>query len=535
MRTDRIIWNGWIQILCGLGLGLGALGARAEDALFARLETEPARIYAGQPFSLRLSVFTTGQDLEPGMQISGLPDALQLQPFQDMPVAAQTVNGTAYQVLRTRCEAVCLQPGELRFEPVIHGFAVRSVQTFFFTQQTRTAVRIPIRPFTLTVKAVPADRAPNGYAGLIGSFQLDGAVSTNRALPGDLITLTYQLSGSGRFDRVPVLGHSAIPGFKVYPPRPQSQQAAQSRFFSQVVIPERPGALTIPALTLTAFNPEREAFDILTAGPFTLVPDLGRPTNAPPPLLLPLPDPETQAAPPTLPLHASPGTWNGSPEDAGRAAAYFAAGNNAYRDDRLPEAIDAYAKILALGFRNPQVEANLGAACARAGQHGKAMLYLVRAIRKNPRDSIARSHIARLLQTSPIAGAPDLSPWGRLSRREWGWLSLVALAAAGIWMLPVFPNTQARRRFRIPAALALLLGLASLGGVAWWTAGPPSFERMIVAPSVQGRLAPFEKAMATARLPEGSVVRLYGEQKGWRRVGVDGMTVWIPSTAMDRP
>jgi hypothetical protein len=512
-----------------------AAAASGEEATFARLEADPPAVYAGQPFTLHLSVFTTGQDLEPGMQITGLPDALQLQPFQEMPAVSQTEGGRAYQVLRSRCDAICPQPGRLQFAPVIHGVSSRTIQTFFFVQRVRNDIQIPVRPITLEVKPIPLAQAPKEYAGLIGTFQLAAAVSTNRVLPGDLVTLTCTVSGRGRFDKIPPLGIPDTPGFKVYPPRLETPRSGgTSRTYSQVVIPLGSDSRTIPALKMVAFNPERGTFDTLAAGPFPLVEDAGRHTNQPAAIMMPfLPGPEAPASPP-LPIHAALGHGPDDPANRLPGDSGFVAGNRAYDSGDMPDAIDAYAKLLALGYRTPELYANLGAACARNGQTGKAMLYLLRAIRTQPRDPIARNHMLQLLARSAVPFPPALPLWSRLSRKEWLQAAGAALALGllalgfgrrGAWAVPA----------RFLAGVTLPAAALAAAGVVWWMAGPPFSERVITVPVVQGRLAPTEGSASTARLTEGMVVTRAGASGAWVRVMAGDLAVWIPDSAIEQP
>lgn len=494
---------------------------------FAKVEVEPATLYAGQPFTIRLSLYLTGQDLE-GMQLAGIPPQLQLQPFEEMATVSETIGGHAYQVVRSRCEAVSPAPGVLRFTPLIQGIAVRTVQTLFLVQHVRSQVRIEAPAFDLTVKPIPLDRAPAGYAGLIGSFSLEAAASTNRVLPGDLVTLTFTIAGRGRFDLLPRLGYDTVPGFKVYPIRDdKARSGARARTTTQVVIPQAPESLSLPALTLVAFNPERESFDTLAAGPFRFTPDSDRPKDQPPPVYLNGGEESPEAAKPRA-LHPAPSRWPGDPALASQADALFKAGAEAYAANRLAEAIDAYSKLLALGIRAPEVDLNLGAACAGAGRRGKAMVFLLRAARAAPRDPLAREHLA---DARHPRFPPRLPAWSRLGPGEWRG------AAAALFLFSVLLAALGRRRAAARLAAVPVLGLAAVcaAGLLWWRNGPPRTERVITAPAVQGRLAPAPSAAPTLRLEEGAAVRLLETAGDWNRVEAGGVTAWIPSSTFEKP
>lgn len=442
--------------------------ARSEEVPFARLEADPPTVYAGQPFTLLLSVFTTGQDLEPGMKINGLPDALQLQTFQEMPALSQTEGGRTYQVLRSRCDAIAPHPGRFQFAPVIQGVSTRTIQTFFFVQRIQNNVQIQIQPIPLEVKPIPLEQAPKDYAGLIGTFHLAASLSTNRVLPGDLVTLTCTLSGTGRFDRVPPLGIHSSPGFKLYPPRLETARSgATVRTYTQVMIPLNVGSRLIPGLKLTAFNPSLGSFETLSAGPFPLVEDTGRPTNQPSTIVMTMPGANGLVAPSLLP-------------------------------------------------------------------DGKAMLYLLRTLRTQPRNPTAQRQLRQLLDTSAIPFPPALPPWSQLSRNEWLTVSGSALALGLIAL-----GLRRRRYFsfvaRLLTVITLPLALLASAGAAWWMTGPPASERVVTAALVQGRLAPTEASAPSIRLTEGMVVTRVDTSGAWVRVMAGDLAVWIPDSALEQP
>lgn len=530
MSTKRKngLWETLVFLLISLSFSLAAAG---DDIPFARLEIEPASVYAGQPFTLVLAIYTTGQDLESGMSYSGIPEGIQLQPFQDMPPVQRIENGRSFQVLQYRCEAVSPKPGQFDLALVIRGVMVRTTQSLIFVQQFRTPFTTAVQPVRLVVKPVPVDRAPREFAGLIGSFQLGTVLSTNRVLPGDLVTLTYSLKGRGRFDMVSAIGYKSIPGFKVYPPRADPLRSGNSqRTFTQVVIPLTPDSRSIPPLTLAAFNPEREAFDLLTAGPFPLQADAVRPAAPPSAIVMNLQTPEAEP-PPLPPIHAVLRSPIADPAQREPASRYFSFGNDCYSQNRLPEAIDAYVKILVLGLRLPEVNANLGAACGRTGQNGKAMLFLIRALRDRPRDRVARDHLAQLVRRAAIPFPPALPLWSRLTLREWCAPLLMSLILLTTFLIRLRGSPVSR-----PAWLIALTILAFSGtGCAWWLTGPPGLDRVVTESVVQGYLAPSDRSAPTVRLTGGIVVEVLDVSGDWERVKAGDVTTWIPSAALEKP
>lgn len=83
-----------------------------------------------------------------------------------------------------------------------------------------------------------------------------------------------------------------------------------------------------------------------------------------------------------------------SPLHAGAFDADFEKGNAAYSAGDYAQAIAAYQGILGAGYHSAELYYNLGNACFRAGQLGRAVLYYTRARQLNPRDEDIRANLA---------------------------------------------------------------------------------------------------------------------------------------------
>jgi len=75
------------------------------------------------------------------------------------------------------------------------------------------------------------------------------------------VTLTIAASGEGDFDRVDVSGVATSSDWKAYPPSVTTEAAAppgkrpRRKVFQQVLVPLRGGDLTVPSVSLVAFDP----------------------------------------------------------------------------------------------------------------------------------------------------------------------------------------------------------------------------------------------------------------------------------------
>jgi tetratricopeptide (TPR) repeat protein len=167
---------------------------------------------------------------------------------------------------------------------------------------------------------------------------------------------------------------------------------------------------------------------------------------------------------------------------AGRAwaglAETFQRGNEAFWSGDFNEAIAAYEELVELGVWDSDVFYNLGTSYGRAGQYGRAILNLERALRLNPGDGEAGENLARLRQDlarqRTAAGEDaDLEPprsfWLKFLQRIS--LAQVALPFLGCYvalflLLLLRRMTQGEMVRLVSLVVGLVLGaLVAAGGV----------------------------------------------------------------------
>ncbi len=148
-------------------------------------------------------------------------------------------------------------------------------------------------------------------------------------------------------------------------------------------------------------------------------------------------------------------------------AAAFEAANKLYEEGRFAEAAAAYQKLAPPGRTSAALCFNLGNACFKAGQLGRALAAYRQAELLTPRDPDLRANLqfARSQVHPPTLTPGRLQRWlGRLTLNEW---TLLAAGAVWLWLL-LLAFLQWRPALR-PAlrhyvrALALLTALLCAG------------------------------------------------------------------------
>jgi tetratricopeptide (TPR) repeat protein len=215
---------------------------------------------------------------------------------------------------------------------------------------------------------------------------------------------------------------------------------------------------------------------------------------------------------------------------AARLQQAFLDAGRAYDDGRMKEAIEGYRRLLDQGYESPALFFNLGNAYFKGGQTGLAVLNYRRAWYETPRDPDAIANLRFALQGTGASG-PSSSALARLllriSRHEW-----IVLAVAAYWAsaaaLAVFLLARKGRDWSLrAAALAGLLLLLSLSGIASWWSLRLHPEAVVLSASEQALYAPLEGSTPHFALSEGSIVRVMEQSGDWLKVSAGRQSGWI--------
>lgn len=129
-------------------------------------------------------------------------------------------------------------------------------------------------PVEMLVRPLPP--APPGFSGLLGRFTIAGEVSRPRLAVGESTTWKLTVSGSGN---AALIGEPELPdlaAFKVYADKPQASLdrgddgLSGRKTFSRALVPLTPGELTLPAISLTYFDPSSGTYRTASTEPIAL-------------------------------------------------------------------------------------------------------------------------------------------------------------------------------------------------------------------------------------------------------------------------
>jgi hypothetical protein len=191
-----------------------------------------------------------------------------------------TVEGVQYRVselrkalFAQRAGKVTVPPSELSVQVAGEG-GRRRRSVFDFGRIPMETRVLRSQPIELDVKPLP--KAPAGFSGLVGRFDLAVEVSKRSLAVNDSSTLTVRVSGTGNVQLLHAPELPELPAFKVYEDKPSSRidrtglELAGAKTYRKALVPLAPGEHRIPALVLVTFDPESEQYRTARSEPLVL-------------------------------------------------------------------------------------------------------------------------------------------------------------------------------------------------------------------------------------------------------------------------
>ena len=130
-------------------------------------------------------------------------------------------------------------------------------------------------PALVKVRPTPED-APSGFTGAVGRFEVAAQVDTTTVQMHQSVQLTVAIQGTGNIDALPAPSWPEFKGWRVI----QSPAVASSevvdgqlvggRTYESVLVPERPGELSVPEISYAYFDPDREQYAQATTSPISV-------------------------------------------------------------------------------------------------------------------------------------------------------------------------------------------------------------------------------------------------------------------------
>jgi len=256
-------------------IGQGNLSV--EEIAQSRFLFPSETVWAGEVFSLsyRLDVLRRYYH-NLGSNPEWDPAPLVTEEWGKGEMAEGRAKGEALLNILYRTRGYAREPGSFQFNQAQQVVNIRTGTSggfgIFGAQPELQQLVVPSDQPRMTVKPLPLP-APASFAGAVGQFKLASKIVPQDAKSGEPVTWTLELSGTGNWPAITSLPARSIPkSFEVV--QPQARRAiAEGKLFEGslsedlVMIPRNPGTYTIPALSVSYFDPKTGAYRTLSSEP----------------------------------------------------------------------------------------------------------------------------------------------------------------------------------------------------------------------------------------------------------------------------
>lgn len=177
---------------------------------------------------------------------------------------------------------------------------------------TMTEKELETEPVAVDVKPLPAGR-PQDFSGGVGRFTLSSRLDEAAdAKVGRAMNLVLTVTGEGNVKMVQAPRLPAMPGLRVSDPvagtsvGTSGDKVSGSRTFTVVVVPTKPGRLTLPAVTMSYYDAATATYKTVSTAPISLsvAPGTASAADASPAAVAPVPQAATDPRG-LRPLHES--------------------------------------------------------------------------------------------------------------------------------------------------------------------------------------------------------------------------------------
>jgi hypothetical protein len=200
----------------------------------------------------------------------------------------------------------------------------------------------------------------------------------------------------------------------------------------------------------------------------------------------------------------------------------FDAANKLYEQGKFTEAVGAYEKLIQSGTGSAAVYFNLGDACFKAAQVGRALVAYRQAAQLSPRDQDLRANLqfARNQVSGPTLRISRWQNWlGTLSLNEWTWLTVAAFWLLFLLLAAMQWRPQWRRALRSYVMTAGLLLVIFGSGLGVALAEHQDKLAVVITRDVAVRNGPFEESPSTFTAQDGAEFQILDQKGDWYQVG----------------
>jgi tetratricopeptide (TPR) repeat protein len=251
------------------------------DSVLIKAELDRASVYPGQQVTLTYKLYTqvsiNGIQLQDNPPLSGFW-VEDIQVDTKPKGESQVVKGREYQVFTIKKQALfATTTGKIRIPSSTFAISAGiSGDAFGIFSRAETLYR-KTDELSLDVRPLPTAGRPADFHNAVGSFTLTSSIDKAQVATGDAVALRVKLEGKGNLKTIPDIFIPSFPDFTIYSSKRADafrsyaeDQVGGDKTWEYVIVPKAPGHQTIPSLSFSFFNPERDKYETVTTLPLSL-------------------------------------------------------------------------------------------------------------------------------------------------------------------------------------------------------------------------------------------------------------------------
>lgn len=203
------------------------------------------------------------------------------------PISTEIINGITYQVATLRKIALFpTRSGKLTIEPMIISVDAlvkskrrsRSIFDNFFEDPFGRTVRktLTSKPVSINVKPLPSLNQPSDFDGVVGKYNMSLKVDKTELKANEAVSVKLTIRGEGNLKLLMPPKLNLPTDMEVYDPKEKTNikreknKVSGSKVIEYVVLPRFKGDYTIPAASLSYFDPIKQQYVRLKTEPINL-------------------------------------------------------------------------------------------------------------------------------------------------------------------------------------------------------------------------------------------------------------------------
>ena len=238
---------------------------------FLKLAPAKTNVFLGEVLPLEIRLYARQGNLkQPAPQLN--QEGFTVGKMVQQPLTKTLIGNQYYSMLTYKTFVIPARAGNLPLGPATLLLAVprpNARVTFLGEIIDWMDVTLEAEALNIKVHPLPTNNVPPDFNGAVGSYALNGTVSTNNVAVGDPITLTVQIAGHGPIESLTLSSLDKWRDFRIYPPIARVETTDPfgldgAKTFEQVIIPENAEVKEVPPVTFSFFDPEKRAYRTVT-------------------------------------------------------------------------------------------------------------------------------------------------------------------------------------------------------------------------------------------------------------------------------